>query len=333
MKRGKVSVGLVGTGYAAKLRAEALLNDRRSHLVAIVGHHPVKTADFAQEYECIVVNSWQELVTRDDLDVIFISTVNRDHGAIAKAALTHGKHVVIEYPLSLDVEEASEIVTLARSQNLLLHVEHIEILTGTHQALQKYLPELGQVFYVRYNTINPQHPAPRKWSYNHELFGFPMIAAVSRLHRLIDLFGEVLTVNCHYRFWQTEPDYYQSCFCVTQLNFHNGLLGQVIYGKGETLWQAERKFEVHGEKGGLIFEVNSGKLIHDGETISIDVGSRRGMFLKDTKMVLDCLFDGTPLYITPEQSLYTLKVADAARRSAETGLTAVVENRSQLILN
>jgi len=27
----------------------------------------------------------------------------------------------------------------------------------------------------------------------------------------------------------------------------------VTYGKGETLWQDERKFEVHGEKGGLIF--------------------------------------------------------------------------------
>jgi biliverdin reductase len=43
-------------------------------------------------------------------------------------------------------------------------------------------------------------------------------------------------------------------------------------------------------------------------------------------MVLDHLFDGTPLYVTPEESLYTLKVADAARRSAETGLTVVVND-------
>jgi biliverdin reductase len=35
--------------------------------------------------------------------------------------------------------------------------------------------------------------------------------------------------------------------------------------------------------------------------------------------VLDHLISGTPLYIRPEESLYTLKVAEAARRSAETG--------------
>jgi biliverdin reductase len=38
-------------------------------------------------------------------------------------------------------------------------------------------------------------------------------------------------------------------------------------------------------------------------------------------MVLDHLFEGTPLYVTLEQSLYTLKVADAAQRAAKNGLT------------
>jgi biliverdin reductase len=38
-------------------------------------------------------------------------------------------------------------------------------------------------------------------------------------------------------------------------------------------------------------------------------------------MVLAHLFDGTPLYVTPEKSLYTLKVADAAQRAAQAGIT------------
>jgi biliverdin reductase len=41
-------------------------------------------------------------------------------------------------------------------------------------------------------------------------------------------------------------------------------------------------------------------------------------------MVLEHLFAGTPLYVTPAASLYALKVADAARRSAETGETIVM---------
>jgi biliverdin reductase len=313
-------VGLVGTGYAAKLRAEALQQDPRTQLVAIAGHTPEKTAALAQAYQMEVM-SWQELVNREDLDLVVISTINQDHGKITHAALTHNKHVIVEYPLSLDVKEAEALIALAKAENKLLHVEHIELLGGWHQALKQHLEQLGSLFYVRQSTVKPENPAPRKWTYNHEQFGFPLMGALSRLHRLTDLFGEVLSVNCHQRYWETETNYYQSCICVAQLCFSNGLLAQVIYGKGETIWQSERKFEIHGENGGLILDGNTGIFVQPEKTTLIDMGTRRGLFAKDTTMVLDHLFYGTPLYVTPEQSLYTLKVADAARRAAQTGLT------------
>jgi biliverdin reductase len=321
----EISVGLIGTGYAARLRAEALRQDARTRLTAIAGGTLERTEDFAKEFQAEATDSWQRVCDRNDIDLIIISTINNEHGKIARAALESGKHVVVEYPLALDVEEAEELVDEANKQKKLLHVEHIELLGGVHQAIKQHLPEVGQVFYVRYNTIKPQHPAPRKWSYSHNLFGFPLTGALSRLHRLTDLFGEVFTVNCHNRFWQVEDDYYQSCFCIAQLSFASGLLGQVIYAKGETLWEAERKFEIHGEKGGLIFNEEKGILVRAGEKIPLDVGSRKGLFAKDTSMVVDNLLDGTPLYVKAEESLYTLKVADAAKRSAETGLTIVVD--------
>lgn len=326
LKHTKVRVGLIGTGYAAKFRSEALLQDPRSQLVAIAGHTLLNTQAFAKEYQAEAMGSWQQLVEREDIDLVIISTINRDHGAIARAALTQRKHVIVEYPLALDVVEAEEIIALAKAQNKVLHVEHIELLGGLHQALKKNLEKVGDIFYVRYSTIAPRYPAPRKWTYNHELFGFPLMGALSRLHRLTDLFGQVFTVNSHQRFWQIEPEYFQTCFCLTQLCFNSGLLAQVVYGKGETIWQQERKFEVHGEKGGLIFDGDQGFYIQAGETTPIEVGTRRGLFAKDTTMVLDHIFDGTPLYITPEESLYTLKVAEAARRAAESGLTIFMKD-------
>ncbi|MCC5607831.1 Gfo/Idh/MocA family oxidoreductase [Nostoc sp. CHAB 5834] len=328
LEKAKVRVGLVGTGYAAKFRSEALLHNEgmRSQLIAVVGHTAETTETFAKDYQIEALSSWQQLVEREDIDLVVISTINRDHGAIARAALTNGKHVIVEYPLSLDVVEAEELIALAKAQQKLLHVEHLELLGGLHQALKQNLAIIGEVFYVRYSTINPQNPAPRKWTYNHELFGFPLIGALSRLHRLTDLFGKVLTVNCHQRYWEIEPEYYQTCFCTSQLYFTSGLLAQVVYGKGETIWQSERKFEVHGEKGGLIFNGDTGLFIQPGETTPIEVGPRRGLFAKDTSMVLDHLFDGTPLYVTPEESLYTLKVADAAQKAAQTGLTIFMKD-------
>ena len=317
-------VGLVGTGYAAKLRAQKLLNDRRAELIAVVGGNTLsKTEAFAKDFQCKALDSPQQLI-QEDIDLVIVSNVNSEHGAVARAALEADKHVAIEYPMSLDLVEASELINLAKSKKKLLHVEHIELLGGLHQALKQHLDKVGEIFYVRYSTIKPENPAPRKWTYSHNLFGFPLMGAISRLHRLTNLFGEVMAVNCHNRFWETEIDFYQSCFCTTQLNFTSGLLAEVVYAKGETIWEAERKFEVHGENGGLIFNSGEGFLINSQQTTPIEVASRRGLFAKDTAMVLDYLFDGIPLYVTPEESLYALKVADAARRSAEMGITIAV---------
>lgn len=318
-----VRVGLVGTGYAAKLRAETLQKDERSHLRAIFGHTSEKTQVFSQTYQAEALGDWEQLV-RSDLDLVIVSNINRDHGAIARAALQNGKHVIVEYPLCLDVAEAEELIALAQAQSKLLHVEHIELLGGLHQALKQNLAAIGTLFYARYSTINPQRLAPRKWTYHRELFGFPFSGALSRIHRLTDLFGTVATVSCQNKYWGADAEFYTACLCTAQLRFTSGLVADITYGKGETLWQDERKFEVHGEKGGLIFDKEAGILVQAEETTPIEVGTRRGLFAKDTGMVLDHLFEGTPLYVSSAASLYALKVADAARQSAETGETIVM---------
>lgn len=318
-----VRVGIVGTGYAAKLRAETFQKDERSQVVAIVGHTPEKTQEFARTYQAEALTSWVDLV-QADVDLVVISNVNKEHGAIATAALQNNKHVVVEYPLALDVTEAENIVTLARDRDKTLHVEHIELLGGLHQALKQNLPTIGEVFYARYATVTPQHPAPHKWTYHKDLFGFPLIAALSRLHRLTDLFGEVASVRCQNRYWG-EGEFYQACLCTAQLQFTSGVIADVTYGKGETLWQDERKFEIHGEKGGLIFDGDAGNLVQAEQTTPIELGSRRGLFAKDTEMVLNHVLTGTDMYVTPTASLYALKVADAARRSALTGKTVFIK--------
>lgn len=320
---GLLKVGLVGTGYAAKLRAETLVADGRSQLVMVAGHESQKTTDFCQTFRAEGTLSWQELVQQPELDLIIISTINRDHGAIARAALEAGKHVVVEYPLALEVAEAAALIELAKQRGKLLHVEHIELLSGIHLALRHELPAVGTPFYVRYSSLNPQRPAPHKWTYTTDLFGFPLMGALSRIHRLTDLFGLVKTVSCQTRYWSNGgvPSPYTSCLCTAQLRFVSGLVAEVIYGKGEALWQSERSLAIHGDRGALLVEGERGQLVTPEGERSLEMGSRRGLFAKDTQMVLDCLLHGTPLYVTPSASLYALKVADAARRSAETGET------------
>lgn len=319
-------VGLIGTGYAAKARAEAFNADARSQLVAIAGRSPNRTAEFSQPFGAEPMESWVDLVERPDLDLIVICTINSEHGAIAHSALEAGKHVVVEYPLALHLAEAAALAALAATQKKLLHVEHIELLSGIHSALRNTLPAIRIPFYVRYSNLNPQHPAPTKWTYRPEQFGFPLVGAVSRIHRLTNLFGEVKTVSCRSRYWGREglPSPYMACLCTAQLHFASGLIAEVIYGKGEAFWQAERHLTIHGERGAIVIEGEEGRLIQNDVSQPLEMGSRRGLFARDTKMVLDHLSLGSPLYVSLLDSLYALKVADAAQRSAETGQTVAV---------
>lgn len=316
-----IRVGLVGTGFAAKLRADAIAADSRSHLVAVVGHDLEKTTEFCNSFGADACDSWQSLIDLPHIDLVIVSNMSCDHGDIVEGSLLAGKQVVVEYPLSLDLAQAERLVTLARKTGLFLHVEHIELLGGLHQATKAQLPAVGQPRYVRYCTFNPQRPAASKWTYQPSRFGFPLMGALSRIHRLTDLFGPVETVACQNRYDgdQVEADHYTACLCTAQLRFASGLLAEVTYGKGEFIWSAVRSMEIHGTQGGLIFEGDQGRLITPSGEHPIEVGSRRGLFAKDTQAVLDALTQGTPLYVTPEASLYSLRVADAARQSAETG--------------
>ena len=317
-----LKVGLVGTGYAAQRRAEALQQDDRCQLVAFTGNTPEKIAAFCQIYSVSPLSSWQQLVSQSHIDLVMICNINRDRGAIVRSALEAGKHVVVEYPLALNPEEAETLIDLAKTKGKLLHVEHIELLGGLHQAIRKYLPEIGNVFYARYTTINPKHPAPRRWTYHYQMYGFPLCAALSRIHRFTDLFGTVASVSCQSRFWDApESGYYRACLCDAQLRFTNGLIADITYGKGELFWQSSRNFELHGERGTLIFVGERGTLIRGEEKTPIEVATRRGLFAKDTVMVLDHLAEGKPLYVNPTASHYALKVADAADRATKAGIT------------
>lgn len=326
-----IKVALVGTGYVAKQRVAALGEESdRIKLAAIAGRDRASLQALCAISGARGTESWPELLQAPDIDLIIIATINSEHGAIAKAAIEADKHVICEYPLSLDPVEAQIIINKARSRRKFLHIEHIELLGGLHQTMRQWLPQIGEVNYARYITIKPKHPTPESWSYHPDLFGFPFSAALSRIHRFTDLFGSVQSVSGRSRFWhlpESNP-YYKACLCKAQLCFTHGLIADVVYGKGDRFWQSTRTFELHGSKGTLIFSTDKGELIRDRETTPIEIGSRRGLFARDTILALDSLLEDKPLYVSPTASHYALVVADAIRQSTETGRTIELQNEN-----
>lgn len=314
-----IYAAVIGTGFAARKRIEALREIPQVQLVAVVSRNPERAQHFGEQQQIATVADTEELWSQQQLDLVFICTVNADHGALVQQALEHNKHVVVEYPLALEVEHGTQLVALAHGRQRLLHVEHIELIGGLHLAMKRHMAAIGRPHYVNYRTFAPKQPAPQKWSYCPELVGFPPMAALSRIQRLTDLLGPVDHVTCQGMVQPSGLDYFRRCVYSAQLRFCNGTLAELTYGKGEGLWQRSRYIEVRGEDGCLTFDGNQGCLVTASGEQSITAAPRQGLFHKDTHGVVDHLLNGTPLYVQPEQSLYSLRVAAKLQQAMELG--------------
>ncbi|MGE5623426.1 MAG: Gfo/Idh/MocA family protein [Methanocella sp.] len=100
MKR--VRIGLIGTGFAAAIHAEAYhkVCGVEVQLVACSSVDP-RAAEFARRFHFAeVVPDWQELIRRPDLDLVDNTTPTVPHPPWVRAAAAAGKNVVCEKPLS-----------------------------------------------------------------------------------------------------------------------------------------------------------------------------------------------------------------------------------------
>jgi len=94
---------------------------------------------------------FRDVTESKDVDLVLVLTSAKDHGPITRAALEAGKHVLVEKPVSVDLEEASRIVDLARKgPGYLVCAPHV-ILSPTFQTIAHRLRrgDIGRVVSAR----------------------------------------------------------------------------------------------------------------------------------------------------------------------------------------
>ena len=111
--------GVIGAGEIAKVFVAAVQKHSKQNIVAVASRTPGKAQEFAAELGLEAHDNYEDLLARDDLDAIYIATLPSQHRDHALMAIAAGKHVLIEKPVALVVEEAAEIFAAAKAANLL----------------------------------------------------------------------------------------------------------------------------------------------------------------------------------------------------------------------
>lgn len=99
---------------------------------------------------------FHDILRRDDVDAVVVATPPQTHRDIALAALQAGKHVFVEKPLALSVEEGSDLVAAAKRSGLTLMVGHTFVYTAAVNKIKGLIDagELGDIFYISSTRVN-----------------------------------------------------------------------------------------------------------------------------------------------------------------------------------
>ena len=129
-----LKVGVLGAGHLGKIHLRLLNQSEKYELVGFYDAFDENANKVAAEFGYKKFDSIAELIAA--VDVIDIVTPTLQHFECAKHVIEAGKHIFIEKPISNTVEEAEEIIALAKKHNVKGQVGHVERFNPAFKAVK-----------------------------------------------------------------------------------------------------------------------------------------------------------------------------------------------------
>jgi len=120
----KIRTAVVGTGYLGKFHAQKYALLPQAELVAVCDTDPLIAHQQAEIHQLKTFTNYRELIGQ--VDAVSIVVPTKLHYEVALFFLQHGVHVLVEKPISTTLQEADELIRVAKEQDLILQVGHIE---------------------------------------------------------------------------------------------------------------------------------------------------------------------------------------------------------------
>lgn len=321
-----IRVGLVGYGLAGAIFHEPLIGAcERLELAAVLTsrNHPLR------------VGSIEDLIAQCEL--VVVASPNQSHFPIAKQALRQGRHVVVDKPFTVTVEQADELIDLASAQQRLLTVFHNRRWDGDFLTVRRIIAGLGEVllYEANWDRFRPaikegwrERPEPGSGVLNDlgphlvdqalQLFGIPDAIAADVL---------VQRQNAHADdYFDLRLDYGRLRVCLRastlvaeprpRFAIHGSSGSYVRHGLD--LQEAQLKSGMDPRASGFGLDCRDGlRTFTDGRTEA--VRTERGRYLAFYEAVAAAILDGVPAPVDPGDARSGLLLIDLARQAAALG--------------
>lgn len=120
----KIKIGVIGAGNLGQHHARVCTELANAELAWVCDSNPERAREIAARHKVPFCQDYRELLEKADAVSIVVPTTL--HHQAARDALSAGKHVLVEKPITATVGQAEELIALAEQKNLRFQVGHIE---------------------------------------------------------------------------------------------------------------------------------------------------------------------------------------------------------------
>ena len=132
-----IKVGIVGVGHLGEIHLKLILSSTNFNLIGFYEINQEKSDLISKKYQVKSFKSLEDL--SENVQAVIISTPTIHHHEIATFFLKNNIHVFIEKPITTNVKEANELVQLAKDNNLVGQVGHVERFNGAFTEVENLL--------------------------------------------------------------------------------------------------------------------------------------------------------------------------------------------------
>lgn len=260
--------GILSTASIVERFIEGIRKSQDGYVQAIASRSLSKAQMAAQRFHIDrYYGSYQELLKDESIDIVYIPTVNGCHYQDCLHALKHHKHVIVEKPMALTFQQASELFYIAKQNQCFLMEAQKSVFLPVTQKVKELIDQhiIGDIHFIEIQAGFPQRFDYDHWMYDLSMGGGALYGSATYTieylqylfdHPSFDIDGVCLPAPtgsdeiCHFTLKIN-----QSILCASTIAMNVALNNQaILYGdKGKIVidhyWKS-RFFDLYLYEGG-----------------------------------------------------------------------------------
>lgn len=345
---GKLKFAIIGWGRISYKHIEALVNNYdEAELISLCDIDEEKAETRKSEYieklgkevNISVYEDYREMLNNEEIDIISIATESGYHPEISIYAMNKGKHIIVEKPMALSIEDADRMISAAKENNVKLCVSHQNRFNKSVQMLRnaveqdrfgKLINGTARILWNRNMSYYTQAPWRGTWELDGGTLMNQCIHNIDLLQWMLG--GEIETVysQCDTFLRDIEAE----DFGAVLIRFKNGAIGIVEGSASVYPKNLEEILSIFGEKGTVCIggiAVNkienwrfSDELDFEDDILKSQEGDPDSVYgfghIPLYKDMIDAINENREPLINGEQGKKGMSIILAAYKSRKTGM-------------